>query len=114
MFNVAENMLFSLNKSSTHRWPLQNAVRILVISYFWKICKKDLLVHILQTHNQSKKGHNLELSIFGSWFMVFLNLWLVVACGGSLFFQIRSIAEEGFEENESDRHVLDISGQTNK
>ena len=36
MLNVTENMLFSLNKSSTHRSPVQNAMRIQVISYFWK------------------------------------------------------------------------------
>ena len=41
MFNVTENMLFSLNKSSTHRLPLQNAMRVQVIfleKFARKIC----------------------------------------------------------------------------
>ena len=35
-----------------------------VISYLWKL--------------QWKKSPGLEISIFGSWFVVFLNFWLVV------------------------------------
>ena len=39
MFNVTENMLSSLNKSCTHRLPLQNAMRVQAI-FLEKIATK--------------------------------------------------------------------------
>ena len=70
-------MLVGLNKSSTHRLPLQNAMRVQVIfleKFGRKICGDISYRYIVN----AKKSYGLELSIFGSWFMVFLNFWLVV------------------------------------
>ena len=73
MFNVTENMLFNLNKSST---------QIALTKYyespgniFGKNCKKDLyLIHTLSMQKGLRSG------IINFWLvvMVFLNFWLVV------------------------------------
>ena len=45
MLNVTENMLFSLNKSSTHRLPLQNSIRVQVI-FLEKFARKILVIRV--------------------------------------------------------------------
>ena len=74
VFNVTEDMLFSLNKSSRHRLPLQNAMRVQVI-FLEKMQERSEGTYLIDTYSMS---YGLELSIFGSWFMVFLKFWLVV------------------------------------
>ena len=48
MFNVTENMLFSLNKSSTHRLPLQNAMRVQVI-FLEKFARRSAGTYLIDT-----------------------------------------------------------------
>ena len=68
MFDVTENMLFSLNKSSTHRLPLQNAIRMQVISYFWKNLQEiSVGTYLTDTESIEKESR------FG-----IINFWLVV------------------------------------
>ena len=108
MFNVTENMLFSLNKSSTHRLPLQNAMRVQVIfleKFARKICGDISYRYMVNAKratvwNYQFLARGLCLSqflargnsckkIFGSWWLVagrgnqcFGSWWLVVGHGG--------------------------------
>ena len=85
IFNVTENMLFRFKQVVHTHIALTKCYKKPGNIIFLEKFARDLLVHILQTHSQSKKSHNLELSIFGSWFMEFLarggSWWLVMACG---------------------------------
>ena len=81
MFNVTENMLFSLNKSSTHTLPLQNAMRVQVIfleKFARKICGNINYRYIVNAKRATVWNYQWFM-VYGSWFMVFLNFWLVVA-----------------------------------
>ena len=108
MFNVTENMLFSLNKSSTHRLPLQNAMRVQVIfleKFARKICgdisyRYMVIAKRATVWNYQFLARGLCLSqflargnsckkIFGSWWLVvgrgnqcFGSWWLAVGHGG--------------------------------
>ena len=50
-----------------------------VISYFREtLQERSGGTYVGQPRSQWKKSPRLEISIFGSWFVVFLNFWLVV------------------------------------
>ena len=77
MFNVTENMLFSLNKSSLTKCYESPG------NIFGKICKKDLREHKLSIHSQCKKSYGLELSmVYGLWLVVY-GISQFLARGGS-------------------------------
>ena len=89
MLNVTENMLFSLNKSSTHRLPLQNAMRVRVIfleNFARKTCG-DISFRYIVNAKRAKAGIiNFWLVVYGpSKFLARGNSCrkLVVARGGS-------------------------------
>ena len=98
VFNVTENMLFSLNKSSTHRLPLQNAMRVQVIFLRSGIINFWLLVYGL---SQFLARGNSCRQIFGSWWLVVVVVinvlarggfwWLVVASGGSWWLVVAGV-----------------------
>ena len=80
MFNVTENMLVSLNKSSKHRLPLQNAMRVQVI--FWKNFKERSAGHILLIHDYAKRANakrttvwNYQFLAHGLWSSLIFGSW---------------------------------------
>ena len=86
-------MLFSLNKSSTHRLPLQNAMRVQVI-FLEKLQERSAGTYFIDTYSMQKE---LRSGIISSWLVVYgfsqflacgnsclqTDFWLVVARGGS-------------------------------
>ena len=76
MFYVTENMLLSLNKLSTHRLPIQNAVRVHAIfleTFARKICRDISYSYIVNAKRATV--WNYQFLARG---MVLLNFWLVV------------------------------------
>ena len=67
MFNVTENMLFSLNKSSTHRLPLQNAMRVQVI-FLEKLQERSAGTYLIDTWSMQKE---LRSGIINFWLVVY-------------------------------------------
>ena len=121
VFSVTENMLFSLNKSSTHRLPLQNAMRVQVT--FLEKCfqERSAGTYLIDTYSMQKElrsgiinfwlvvyGLSQFLApgnscgqVFGSWWLVVVVVinvlargglwWLLVACGGSWWLVVAGV-----------------------
>ena len=102
VFNVTENMLFILNKSSTQRLPLQNAMRVQVIFLEKFFQERSAGTYLIDTYSMQKelrsglinfwlvvyglsqflaRGNSCR-QVFGSWWLVVVVVINVLARGG--------------------------------